>query len=183
MSDGPITSGTRTLRIQLTAGALAKKFPRSLREEIDRFEPLPFPAGEDAIAWLRRHIRQPGEFPLLTILDLDAESEALLAFCVLGYIPYDFDSTPGQVAGEIAWLARSARTEPGFGERLFAYALRNAEQQGLSALVVTPHDTDTAEKVWVERFHFRPPPPEDQPESEPPRLFLPLQFPENGGLA
>lgn len=183
MTEGPIASGTRALRVQLTPGALAEEFPASLQEAVDRFRPLSFPAGEEAVEWLRRHIRTPGKFPLLTILDLDPESGALLAFCVLGYVQYDLDSNRGQIAGEVSWIVRGIDTEPGFGERLFAYAVRNAERQGLSTLVVTPHDPDTAEKVWVERFNFQAPPPGGQPEGEPPRLYFPLRPPENGGSA
>lgn len=89
------------------------------------------------------------------------------------------DSGTGtQVAAEVSWLARSAKTRPGFGRALFEYAVSVALDAGATAIVVTPHNDKTAEKIWKERFHFEPAPQEDQPAGAPPRLWYPIRPPD-----
>lgn len=39
-------------------------------------------------------------------------------------------------------------------------------------MIVTPHDEETAKKVWMTRFNFRPPRDRDQPPDSPSRLLV-----------
>ncbi len=64
-----------------------------------------------------------------------------------------------------------------FGQELFEYAVTVAIDEDATAMVVTPHDEQTADKVWMDCFHFKRPPDRDQPPEAPPRLYLPLREP------
>jgi hypothetical protein len=196
MSESGTKSGTKTRKVQFTREEIEGGLDEMVLAAIDGFKPLPFEAGEEAIRWLRDHIADPSETPWLTVLALDEESGELLGFMVLGYS--QFTLSPGdvpvvevakkltapqepQVASEVAWIARAADTEKGFGKELFTYAVSLAIEGGAIAMIVTPHDKETAEKVWIKRFSFRPPRETDQSPEAPLRLWYPVHKPKNVG--
>jgi hypothetical protein len=169
---------TQTFKVQLNVGALDCDLDPSLRDAIECFKPLPFTAANDAIAWLRKHIAAPEE-SLLTVLEVDPASNELLGFFVLRYVGVSFDEQPENLhpAADIGWIARSALTDSGFGVELFEYAVSIGLHVGATAMVVTPHDEETARKVWMEGFNFQPAVNGEQPLDIPSLLWYPLQAP------
>src|SRR5215213_7643197 len=170
MSESGTKSGTKTRKILLTRESIEAGLEPKLASAIEQFQPLSFPAGGEAARWLRNQIKAPEEQPWQVILMIDEKSGELLGFLALGYTMITL--SPGdvaaiakklnaplkpQVALEVAWMARSAGTEKGFGHELFTYSVSVAIDGGAVALVVTPHDEETAEKVWIKRFRFRRP--------------------------
>lgn len=189
MSKSGTTRGTKTRKVRLTREAIVAGLDSSLLAAIASFEPLPFAAGREAARWLRGHIEDPGPTPWEVVLVLSEVEDQLLGFLVLGYT--QFTLSPGdrpiveiakklqapeepQVASEVAWIARSAGTEKGFGKELFTYAVSLAIDGGAIAMIVTPHDEETAEKVWMKRFCFRHPRESDQSPEAPLRLWYPV---------
>jgi len=156
---------------RLTRETVESGLPRNLAEAFDAFEPLPFDAARGAKDWLRSCIDQE-EDPMVTVFALDPDRKRLCGFFVLGFTTITL--APGdrpivevahklkephapQIAAEIAWIARDRSTERGFGRDLFDYAVALAIDYRAIAMVVTPHDDRTAEKLWVNRYRFRPP--------------------------
>lgn len=193
MSESGIKSGTKTRKVLLTRESIEAGLDPKLKAAIERFQPLPFPAGEEAARWLLRQIKEPSSTPWRVILMLEEEANELFGFLTLGYTmitlsPGDVPMiakkleapTEPQVALNVAWIARSALTESGFGKELFTYSVSFALDGGAVALVVTPHDEETAEKVWIKRFRFRPPRESDQSPEAPLRLWYPAYRYEGG---
>lgn len=174
--------------VRLTRETIANGVPPRLLTAVERFEPLEFDAARDATGWLRNCLAE-GDDPMSTVLALDSEDH-LQGFFVLGYTTVTLapgdqpivevakkleDPERPQVAAEIAWIARSRATEKGFGRDLFDYAVRLAIDDGAIAMVVTPHDNETAKKVWIERYRFRPPRQSSSSQGlEPPKLWFPV---------
>jgi hypothetical protein len=194
MSKSGTKSGTKTRKVLLTRESIEAGLDPSLTTAIEQFQPLSFPAGGEAARWLRNQVEAPDEKPWQVILMLDEKTDELLGFLVLGYTMITL--SPGdvpmiakkleaplkpQVALEVAWIARSAGTEKGFGHELFTYSVSFAIDGGAVALVVTPHDEETAEKVWIKRFRFRLPREADQSPEAPLRLWYPVYKYEGGG--
>ena len=183
-SSGGATETPESFKVRLPAGIPTADLDPTLVAAIERFTPLPFPAARDAHEWLRQQLRSP-ELPLIVVLDLTPRNE-LLAFCVLGFIPFHFDPDDSDGAAsadelktalEVSWMARSAGTPNGFGAQLFGYAVSIGMDEKAEAMVVTPHDDETAEKIWIGQFRFERAPPEDQPADAPPRLWYPIGEP------
>lgn len=156
--------------VTLTRRTIEAGLADDLIEAIDDFEPLPFDAARGATTWLQRQVNE-GLDPMLTILALDPIESRLCGFFVLGFTTITLspgdqpivqiahkleDPHAPQVAAEIAWIARSRGTEKGFGRDLFHYAVALAIDSGSIAMVVTPHDDETAQKLWIGRYRFRP---------------------------
>lgn len=78
---------------------------------------------------------------------------------------------------EVAWIARSVDTYKGFGRELLTYAITVALAEGAVALVVSPHDKKTAEKVWINGFYFRPV-PGCEPKGATRQVFVGLRDPQ-----
>ncbi len=183
VSGSSAMEAVETFKVRLPAGTLTRDLDPTLVAAIEKFKPLPFDAAKDALSWLRCQLRSP-ELPLLTVLDLTPRNE-LLAFCVLGFIPFRFapDSDGDvptdklEIAVDVSWIARSSNSPVGFGTQLFEYAVSIGMDEEATAMVVTPHDDETAEKLWMRRFHFERAAPEDQPAGAPPRLWYPIREP------
>lgn len=142
-------------RIRLIPERIEEGLPAWLLAEIERFEPLDFPAGHGAINWLRDHIGNP-EGPWEVVLTLDPQKR-LLGFFALAYKKVRLHPDAGrETAMEVAWIARSAKTQKGFGRGLLTYAITIALGGGAVALVVSPHDKMTQKKVWIGGFCFSP---------------------------
>ncbi len=194
MSESGTKSATKTRKILLTRETILAGLEPSLLAAIESFQPLPFPAGEEAARWLREHVANPSEKPWQVILMLEEEGDEMLGFLVLGYttITLSPDDVPmiakkieapdqPQVALEVAWIARSAKTAKGFGKEVFTYSVSFGIDGGAVAMIVTPHDEETAEKVWKRRFRFRVPRQDDQSPEAPLRLWYPAYRYEGGG--
>jgi len=69
----------------------------------------------------------------------------------------DDPSAERQRAAKLVWIARSRRSDAGFGNELFDHALVVATEDGGCALMVEPYDQKTAEKLWIDHFHLRKP--------------------------
>lgn len=149
-----------------------------LLSQIDEFEPLPFDAGRGAINWLRDHVQDP-DGPWETVLILDEKRE-MLGFFALAYKKLRLSPEgPAETAMEVAWIARRGDTIKGFGTELLKFAIRIALAAGAVALLVSPHDAKTAEKVWINGFCFCPI-PTLQPEADLTRqVFLGISKPRN----
>ena len=154
----------------------AGPIPRGVREVlmglISVFEPLQFEAAEKAKAWLETNV-SAGKLAMKTHLVFSEDGAKLLGFFVLD--DEDVEVAPGDVpimhvrdaikdpnakkqhAVKLVWIARSAESDPGFGNQLFDHALVLAWEAGGCALVVEPYDQETAEKLWVKHFHLRKP--------------------------
>lgn len=188
MSEAAPQTRTGIRPVRLTRESIASGVLPRLLTAIERFEPLEFDAARDATAWLRNCLVE-GDDPMSTVLALDSD-DRLHGFFVLGYTTVTLapddrpivevakklsDPNRPQVAAEIAWIARSRATEKGFGRDLFDYAVRLAIDDGAIAMVVTPHDDITAQKVWIERYRFRPPRRSSSSQGlDPPKLWFPV---------
>jgi hypothetical protein len=162
-------------RIRLDPERVRGGVPDWLRVEIKRFVPLEFPAGSGAINWLRDHIEDPSG-PWEVVLTLSPEG-SLLGFFALAY--KNVQLAPGaepEAAMEVAWIARRIDTPKGFGRDLLTYAMTVALSAGAVALVVSPHDDKTAEKVWINGFCFHPV-PGWKPEGATRQVFVGLREP------
>jgi hypothetical protein len=194
MSSGS-PSVTKTRKVELAKEAIEAGLDPVLLRAIEEFQPLPFSAGEEAARWLRAYVAAPTGTPWRVVLELDGSGAELLGFLVLGYT--QFTLSPGdvpvvevakkldapeepQAAVEVAWIARSEKTQKGFGKELFTYAVSLAIDGGAIAMIVTPHDPKTARKVWTRRFSFRPPRESDQSPEAPQRLWYPVHKPKGG---
>lgn len=163
-------------RIRLDPERIRSGLPPWLLEEIDRFEPLTFLAGRGAVNWLRAHIKDP-EGPWEVVLTLNKQGK-LLGFFALAYknLQLSPDAT-AEAAMEVAWIARSADTRKGFGRNLLTYAMTIALAKGAVALVVSPHDDETAEKVWINGYYFRPVPASEPEDGATGQVFVGIQEP------
>ncbi len=166
-------------RVNLKPEMIQAGLPGWLVTEINSFEPLDFPAGKGAANWLRDYISDPCG-PWKVVLTCD-EDWRLLGFFALAYKQIALPPDPAEVpAMEVAWIARGAETEKGFGHQLLTYAVALALEAGAAAFVVSPNDKTTARKVWLGRFLFRLIEPEDPNEEETMQVFLSLQEPPPG---
>lgn len=188
MSEAPPQTRAGIRPVRLTRESIANGVPPRLLAAIERFEPLGFDAARDATAWLHNCLAD-GNDPMSTVLVLDS-TDRLQGFFVLGYTTVTLapgdqpivevakkleDPSRPQVAAEIAWIVRSRTTEKGFGRDLFDYAVRLAMDDGAIAMVVTPHDDITAQKVWIDRYRFRPPRQSGSSQGlDPPKLWFPV---------
>jgi hypothetical protein len=163
-------------RIRLDSEKIRSGLPDWLCAEINRFEPLPFPAGRGAINWLRNHIEDPSG-PWEVVLTL-SDKGRLLGFFALGYknLKLSAEAEP-EAAMEVAWIARRVDTNRGFGRDLLTYAMTIALAERAVALVVSPHDDRTAEKVWINGFCFCPV-PGCKPEGATRQVFVGLREPQ-----
>jgi hypothetical protein len=163
-------------RIRLDSERVRSGLPDKLRAEVDRFVPLEFPAGEGAINWLRDHIEDPCG-PWEVVLTLDNERR-LVGFFALAYKNVQLEPGTKPVAAmEVAWIARRIDTPKGFGRDLLIYAMTIALSEDAVALVVSPHDDETAVKVWINGFCFRPV-PGCKPEGATGQVFVGLRDPD-----
>lgn len=78
---------------------------------------------------------------------------------------------------EVAWIARAAHTEKGFGSDLLTYAASIALKEGANAFFALPKDPETAEKVWRGRFSFEELPGLGTNAEEAVQMFLGLEEP------
>jgi hypothetical protein len=147
----------------------------------------------DATAWLQQEVANQ-TLPITTVLVHDGRHEQLCGFICMGFKTIALSRNDQamaevgiaqqgrkvdeicepQLAADISWMARRAATHKGFGQQLFDCAVNWAIDNRAIAMVVTPHDSETARKVWIERFHFRRPKPQDQPEGMPEQLWHPV---------
>jgi hypothetical protein len=150
--------------------------PEELQEQIRTFEPLPFDAGRGAVNWLRDHVDDPcGPWETVLIHDDDRD---LLGFFALAYkrVRLVLDG-PAETAMEVAWIARRIDTPKGFGTDLLKFAINIALSAGAVALLVSPHDDRTAEKVWINGFWFSPVPSVEPEEGMTRQVFLGISTP------
>lgn len=167
-------------RVILTPERIREGLPPWLLAKIEDFKPLRFPAGRGAANWLREHITDPCE-PWKVVLTFDDHWQ-LLGFFALAYKRISLPPDPEEVAAmEVAWIARANHTPKGFGRELLTYAASMALDAGAAAFVVSPHDKQTARKVWIERFSFRSVSTADHQEGVTMQVFLGLQEPTKGG--
>jgi hypothetical protein len=179
MSKAALDIQTGMRLVPVTQAEIAEGLSDEVVEAVNTFEPLPFDAAHGATSWLRKTL-EDGKDPLLTILALDPTEPKLCGFFVLGFttillapddrpiveVAYKLKEPHApQVAAEIAWIARSRETAKGFGRDLFDYSVLLAIDHGAIAMVVTPHDDETAEKLWIGRYRFRR--PKQDPAGEP----------------
>lgn len=150
---GPIAPGTREILTRL----------------IDDFEPLPFEAARKAKAWLETSV-DSGALAFEVPLGFSEDSRRLLGFCALteeevkvapGDVPImevrgtiDDRNATLQKAVKLVWIARSAESDPGFGNQLFNHSLVVAHEAGACALMVEPYDDETRDRLWIEHFHL-----------------------------
>jgi hypothetical protein len=159
-------------RIVLEAGPLPELDSGRLTA-INEFEPLPFQPGREASDWLKRSI-QDESLPLDAYLLLDESATSLLGFFAIEQeevfvseqdLPIMVLRTEVKPASQrqpslkLAWIARSARSPAGTGQRLFDDVLEEAQACGAVAVRVLPADDATAKKVWLEHYNFRFPRP------------------------
>lgn len=183
--------------VVLTPADVEQGISPHLAELIDRFDPLAFEAGADATAWLQRKIKERS-LPITTVLVTNSQKTQLCGFICMGFTAIALsadeqrtaevgivqrgqkveDLCEPRLAANISWIARGSDTRKGFGQRLFDCAVNWAIDNRAIAMVVTPHDEETARKVWIGRFHFRQPRPQDQPDGAPSRLWYPVHSPE-----
>jgi hypothetical protein len=181
----------------LTPDVVKAGLPAHLEGAVRAFEPLPFEAADDATAWLQWHLSERS-LPITTILALDPKQDRLYGFIAMGltWIVLSKEDLPmaevgllggdqvqadlegPQLAADISWIARGENTRKGFGQYLFECAVNFAIDKRAIAMVVTPHDEETARKVWIERFRFRHPRPDSQSEEVPSRLWYPVHKPD-----
>ena len=162
---------TRLVPEQIRAG-----LSDGLLRQIESFEPLPYEAGRGAINWLLDHVEDPGE-PWETVLVHDERRE-LLGFFALAYKKVRLVvERPAETAMEVAWIARRADTPKGFGAEVLKFAIRIALSAGAVALLVSPHDDRTAEKVWINGFWFSPVPSLEPEEGMTRQVFLGISRP------
>jgi hypothetical protein len=149
---------TRLVPEQIRAG-----LSDDLLSQIETFEPLPFDAGRGAVNWLRDHGRRE-----------------LLGFFALAYKKVRLVAErPAETAMEVAWIARRVDTPKGFGTELLKFAIRIALSAGAVALLVSPHDDRTAEKVWINGFLFWAVPTLEPEEGMTRQVFLGISKPRN----
>jgi hypothetical protein len=195
---GSAAKPTTEIRTEvLTPDAVREGIKAHLAKLIDAFQPLPFEAASDATAWLRHHVEER-TLPITTVLALDPTEDRLCGFLAMGFTTIilssedrpmaevgivgrdqefgDLDAP--QLAADISWIARGMNTQKGFGQYLFDCAVNLAIDNHAVAMVVTPHDEETARKVWVGRFRFRRPRPADQSEGAIDRLWYPVHQPD-----
>ena len=166
-------------RVNLKPELIQAGLPGWLATAIKSFEPLDFPAGKGAANFLRDYIADPCG-PWKVVLTC-SEDWRLLGFFALAYKQISLPPDPAEVSAmEVAWIARAAETEKGFGHELLTYAMALALDGGAAAFVVSPNDKTTARKVWRGRFLFRPIGPEDPNAEETMQVFLSLQEPPPG---
>jgi hypothetical protein len=164
---------TRLVPEQIRAG-----LSDDLLSQIETFEPLPFDAGRGAVNWLRDHVGDPGG-PWETVFVHDGRRE-LLGFFALAYKKVRLVAErPAETAMEVAWIARRVDTPKGFGTELLKFAIRIALSAGAVALLVSPHDDRTAEKVWINGFLFWAVPTLEPEEGMTRQVFLGISKPRN----
>ena len=148
--------------------SLLRSSPDDLLERAADFEPLDFEAGRAAAAWLRQ-AAQDGVAVDGTRLAVDERSGALLGFVATRRTTFTltksrrvalqlrrFQLRSGdQPAIAIDWVARSARTPPGFGRQLLLATIAGALADGAGALIVEPSDEGTRE-MWRRQYRFVP---------------------------
>lgn len=194
---GSAPNPTELPTVVLTPADVEKGISADHAQLIDGFDPLPFEAGADAKAWLQQQIRE-GSLPVTTVLVTDSERKRLCGFICIGFTTIALSPDEQRtaevgivqrgrkieelcephLAANISWIARAANTRKGFGQLLFDCAVNWTIDNRAIAMVVTPHDEATARKVWIGRFRFRQPRPQDQPDGAPSRLWYPVHSPE-----
>lgn len=137
---------------------------------IERFEPLPFEAGEKAKLWLETNV-SAGVLPLSTYFGFSEDESEVFGFFAIDQI--EVKVAPGdtpvmqvrhrldpeaekQPATKLVWIARSQSSPAGFGAELFDYALALATEAGSCALTVDAYDEET-EKMWQRNYDLREP--------------------------
>jgi hypothetical protein len=176
-----LPQGRPTLnRYRLTPERIRAGLPQWLLQAVGSFEPLPFEAGRGAVNWLRDHLEDPCD-PWLVVLTCAGDG-TLLGFFVLAVKQFAFPPDGEQLSAmEVAWIARAADTEKGFGGDLLTYATSIALKEGATAFFALPNDPETAAKVWRGRFSFEPLPVPDPSAEEAVQMFLGLEEPEEDG--
>jgi hypothetical protein len=160
-----------------------------VRDAITAFEPLPFPAGEEAATWLRQVIDHQ-RAPCPTRLFFAGDEMELAGFYAAEPIAFTLSGTDfwilkirlpktkegPQPGTTLRQIARSRATASGFGEDIFNYAFLKAKMEGSVAMIIDPHD-ETVAKMWRDNYRFMAVSRvTDAYQSE--RLFLPVEKPQ-----
>lgn len=174
--------------VHLTTQAVAElREGDDLYSALSSFEPLPFPAGERAGQWLRSRLKTK-DVPVETQVLLNDEGTTVLGFYAIRPIALELSRRDHiklavrkrgvkwepQPALLLSWIARSAKSDPGFGRQLFLHAVGNALLNEYVALIIEPDDEDI-KRHWIRKYRCM------EVDRDPPgTLWFPVDEPARG---